>query len=141
MKSARVKFFISVFLIQMFLVIPLLAQRTHSTENLLMIFSGSDWCPSCMRFEKFILSDSAFIRYAAENLEISLVDFPQRKKLDQAIIKQNELLAEKYNPRGLFPTIILFSGQTDKFVRLPYTNQNTADFIELIEQKKQELLK
>jgi hypothetical protein len=56
-------------------------------------------------------------------------DFPQRKKLSEEAKKQNDALAEKYNPKGLFPHFVLvIPGQTDH-ATLIYNNQTSDQFI------------
>jgi FAD:protein FMN transferase len=95
----------------------------------LLIFSGSDWCIPCIRFRKEILADSSFLSYADSNLIILNADFPQKKKLPPEIIIQNEKLAEKYNPEGLFPHLLLLSPQGDIISKPWYSQQSPVEFI------------
>lgn len=73
----------------------------------LLVFAGSDWCQPCIRFEKQVLSDSTFLAYAALHLKVVKADFPQRKKLPADQRRANEQLAERYNPEGKFPHLVL----------------------------------
>jgi thiamine biosynthesis lipoprotein len=104
----------------------------ESQKPVLLIFSGSDWCAPCIRFQKTVLSDEQFQLYASDHLILLKADFPQRKKLAKAIEKQNEQLAEKYNPKGQFPHIVLLSSDQSVLSTLPYKNQNTAQFISML---------
>jgi thiol-disulfide isomerase/thioredoxin len=84
------------------------AKEQH--KLILLNFSGSDWCGPCIRMHSEILSDGAFLKMARENLILVNADFPRNKKNQPAatIKKQNESLADKYNPYGKFPfTVIL----------------------------------
>ena len=99
----------------------------------LLIFSGSDWCIPCIRFRKEILADSSFIKYSEENLVILNADFPQKKMLSPGTVTQNEKLAEKYNPEGLFPHLVLLSPDGDIITVLWYGQQNAGEFIRQIE--------
>lgn len=94
-----------------------------------LIFSGSDWCRECISFEKNILSDSAFVKFASNNLTILKIDFPQRKQISKEIQKHNETLAEQYNPNGQFPHILLL--RSDKSVNrsFQYRRQTAGEFI------------
>lgn len=94
-----------------------------------LVFAGSDWCAPCIRFQKEILSDSSFIRYSGENLVILKAEFPQKKKLPPEIVSQNEKLAEKYNPAGLFPHLVLLSPDGNVITTLWYEHQSPAEFI------------
>ncbi|MBC7759870.1 MAG: thioredoxin family protein [Phormidesmis sp. FL-bin-119] len=83
------------------------AKATH--KNILINFSGSDWCGPCIRLRKEILESDAFANYANDNLLLVRADFPRQKKNQLAAeqVKSNELLAEKYNPDGKFPYTLL----------------------------------
>ncbi|MDQ6812404.1 MAG: thioredoxin family protein [Bacteroidota bacterium] len=72
-------------------------------------FSGSDWCGPCIRLKKEIFSSDAFTNYATKNLVLVNADFPRYKKnaLLKEQVKENEALAEKYNPAGRFPFTVL----------------------------------
>lgn len=103
------------------------SRATH--KPVLLIFSGSDWCAPCIRFQKTVLSDEQFQTYASDHLILLKADFPQRKKLAKEIEEQNEQLAEKYNPKGQFPHIVLLRSDQSVLSTLPYKNQSTEQFI------------
>lgn len=94
-----------------------------------LIFSGSDWCQKCIHFEKKILSDTSFIQFSNENLILLNADFPQRKKLSNEEVKQNEALAESYNPDGLFPRFVLIDSDKKVIATITYNQQTSTDFI------------
>jgi len=98
-------------------------------KKVLLIFSGSDWCAPCAQFDKTILSSSAFSNFAKDNLIIIKADFPQRKKLPREIVKQNDALAEQYNPKGEFPEIVLLRSDKSVVKKLSFSNQSTDEFI------------
>lgn len=106
------------------------SKATH--KPVLLIFSGSDWCAPCIRFQKTVLSDEQFQIYASDHLILLKADFPQRKKLSKALEKQNEVLAEKYNPKGQFPHIVLLNSDQSVLSTLSYKNQDTAQFISML---------
>ena len=101
----------------------------NESKPVFLIFSGSDWCLPCIKFEKEVLSSSKFQEFAKKHLIILKADFPQRKKQDQALIKQNEALAEKYNPQGYFPDLVLLDNEGKVISRINYANQTVVDFI------------
>lgn len=98
-------------------------------KNKFIVFSGSDWCKGCIQFRKKILNDPSFASFAQDNLEIVVADFPQRAKLAKAVVEQNEVLAEKYNPKGVFPNLVLISGDGSQFEVVAYKNQTPQEFI------------
>lgn len=80
-------------------------------ELILLNFSGSDWCGPCIRMHKEIFNDAAFLNMAEQNLVMVNADFPRNKKnqLQPNIKKQNEALADQYNPSGKFPFTVLLN--------------------------------
>jgi thiol-disulfide isomerase/thioredoxin len=101
----------------------------ETKRPVLLIFSGSDWCAPCIRFEKTIIAQEAFQAYAREHLVILKADFPQRKKLPRAEAEQNQALAEKYNPQGLFPFVLLLTSAGASPITLDYNHKATDEFI------------
>jgi thiamine biosynthesis lipoprotein len=104
-------------------------QSVKEDKSVFMVFSGSDWCANCIRFEKNIVQDSAFQTFLQNNLLYLNVDFPQRKKQSAVLKKQNETLAEQYNPNGIFPTILLLTSDK-KSIPISYQQETTAVFID-----------
>ncbi len=84
-------------------------QAKESHKQILVNFSGSDWCGPCIRLRKEILETETFENYAGNHLILVRADFPRQKKnkLPSAQVKLNEAMAEKYNPDGKFPYTIL----------------------------------
>lgn len=80
-------------------------------ELILLNFSGSDWCGPCIRMHKEILDTKSFKKVAEDNLVVVNADFPRKKKnrLSKPQQKQNDALAEKYNPSGKFPYTLLLN--------------------------------
>jgi len=106
----------------------------------LIVFEGSDWCPNCISFEKNVLSNDVFSKFLENNqIEIEKIDFPQRKKLSKEQIKYNASVAEKYAFDGSYPTILLTSSATEKYLRLRYSNQTVEELINEIKLKMEKL--
>ncbi|KIA96158.1 thiol-disulfide isomerase [Pedobacter kyungheensis] len=84
-----------------------LAKANH--KQILINFSGSDWCGPCIRLRKEILESENFEGYASNNLLLVRADFPRQQKnqLSKAQVKLNEALAERYNKEGKFPYTVL----------------------------------
>ena len=87
------------------------AQKKAQSENkpIILVFSGSDWCGPCIKLDKQIWKSQEFINYANENYILVRADFPRKKenKLTEQQQKKNYQLAEKYNPEGYFPLVIV----------------------------------
>ncbi len=85
-----------------------LAKKLATKENkmILVNFTGSDWCPYCIKTESEIFSTDAFAKYVSDKFILLKIDFPRKKKLPRDISIQNERLATKYNVTGL-PTFLI----------------------------------
>ena len=55
------------------------ARSRAENKSLLIDFTGSDWCPPCMRLRKEVFSKPEFTDYAAKNLVLLEVDFQSAK--------------------------------------------------------------
>ena len=88
-----------------------LAKEKH--QLILLNFSGSDWCGPCIRMHREIFGNDEFIKMADSSLIMVNADFPRMKKnkLPAATVKQNEALADKYNPNGKFPFTLLLDAE------------------------------
>jgi len=110
-------------------------QARQSGKKILVVFSGSDWCLPCIRLEKNILTDSVFRLFAREHLVIVEADFPQRKKIPPPLRTQYETLADRFDPEGAFPKIVLLRADRSLVGVLSYTSQTPAAFIEEVQKK------
>jgi thioredoxin-related protein len=86
------------------------AMDQASTENkaVLLDFTGSDWCPWCIKMDKETLDQPAFKDYAKANLVCVLLDFPNQKPQPGSVKAQNAKLQKQYKVDA-FPTFILLS--------------------------------
>ncbi len=82
-------------------------QATESKKDLLIDFTGSDWCGWCIRLNEEVFSKEAFKAGVKDTMVLVELDYPKDKsKLTAATIQQNKELAEKYPIAG-YPTILL----------------------------------
>ena len=103
-----------------------------SGKKVMLVFSGSDWCIPCIRFNKQILSDSSFLSFAGQNLVLLEADFPQRKKIAAPLRLQYDSLAAAFNPQGAFPQVVILSPGKQLVAYVPYREDTPAGFISII---------
>ena len=75
-------------------------------KDMLLFFSGSDWCHWCQKLDKEVFSQEKFAREAEKDFILVNLDFPRKKELEKSIKEQNQQLQKTYGIRG-FPTVIL----------------------------------
>jgi thioredoxin-related protein len=111
-------------------------------QAILMIFSGSDWCKPCIQLREKILTHTEFTAFSDENMVLLELDFPYKKKnrLSKEQQKHNEALAEKYNPKGAFPLMVLLD-KSGKLIESYNYNKLLApkDYVRLFELKSKNL--
>lgn len=111
------------------------ALSVDSSKAKLMVFSGSDWCKPCIMLKQSILQSNEFQTYETSELDLIEVDFPYKKKnlLPKTKALHNEKLAEKYNPDGVFPKVILFDADDNIVGLIKYQkNMSPENFIDQI---------
>jgi len=92
------------------------AQTAH--KMILLNFSGSDWCGPCIKLKHEVFESPEFEQFASESLVLVRADFPRQKKnqLPKDQVAQNEILADKYNKKGIFPLTVLIDN-TGKIIK------------------------
>ncbi|MBP2282181.1 thioredoxin-related protein [Flavobacterium sp. CG_23.5] len=110
-------------------------EATNENKNILLVFSGSDWCGPCIKLERDIWKSGEFIAYAKNNLILERADFPKKKQNQLAveIKKQNQSLAEKYNKDGMFPLVLLLDKNGKVLGKLGYKNVSSKEYIGLLQ--------
>ena len=105
-------------------------------KRVLMVFSGSDWCKPCIQLRKEILESAEFQTFQRDQLVVLELDFPYRKKnsLSREQVAHNEKLAEKFNPKGAFPLVLLFDTSQESFKPISYKKgMSSNEFLDKIE--------
>ncbi|HSY19970.1 MAG TPA: thioredoxin fold domain-containing protein [Candidatus Acidoferrales bacterium] len=83
-----------------------LKQAQSENKMVLLDFTGSDWCPWCIKFDQDVLSTGKFNAYAGQKLQLVKVDFPQHTQLPDDLQRANNELARTFHVDG-YPTYVL----------------------------------
>lgn len=98
------------------------AQARAATEkkDLLVDFTGSDWCGFCIQLSQEVFEQDAFAKSAPEHFVLVELDFPRDTTgIPGETVARNEDLAREYRVQG-FPTIILMDAQGRPYARSGY---------------------
>ena len=74
-------------------------------KNILVYFTGSDWCPPCKMLESDFFDSEDFLRLSNRYV-LLYIDMPRNKDVlppDQ--MKQNQRLLANFNKKGIFPLL------------------------------------
>lgn len=88
-------------------IADLQSKSAAEKKNIAVYFSGSDWCTNCHKFKSQTLQLPEVESVLSNNYIYYAADFPQRKKLEAATIEANKFLADKLNPSGEFPVLVI----------------------------------
>jgi thiol-disulfide isomerase/thioredoxin len=69
-----------------------LAKAKSENKIVVIDFTGSDWCPWCIKFDKEALDTDKFAQYAKSHLELVMADFPNNKPQSDALKAGNAAL-------------------------------------------------
>jgi thioredoxin-related protein len=103
-------------------------------KNIVLVFSGSDWCGPCIRLEREIWTAEGFSEMAAEDFVFYKADFPRRKvnKLSEELSAQNSELAEKYNLRGAFPLVVILTPEGEVLGKTGYKKLTPPEYLAVL---------
>lgn len=103
-------------------------------KNIILIFSGSDWCAPCIKLEKNIWQSEVFQNESAENWILVKANFPRKKanQLSEEQSNHNRNLAEKYNIEGSFPLVVLLDNTGKVLGKMGFKNVPPEEYIKMI---------
>jgi len=85
------------------------AQAKATGRPIVAVFSGSDWCAPCVKYEREVFAQPAFVAYAKTRLVLAHFDFPQKpqNQPSPAQIKRNDAAKAQLNREGDFPLAVV----------------------------------
>lgn len=100
-------------------------------KNLLVDFTGSDWCGWCIRLNKEVFQHESWETAATKEYVLVALDFPQSEELQAKVPnpKRNRELAEELGVTG-YPTILLMTPAGDVFGRTGYQRGGPEKYLE-----------
>lgn len=107
---------------------------SEQNKNIIIVFSGSDWCAPCIKLDKNIWQSEAFKSEAAEEWVLVKVNFPRKKanELSKEQTEHNRKLAEKYNIEGSFPLVVILDKSGKVLGKMGFKNVTPEEYITMI---------
>lgn len=116
------------------------AKQTAAKEkkDLLVNFTGSDWCPYCIKLHDNVFSKKEFQEAIPKKFVMVTLDFPKDKsKQSKEEQQQNKKLQDQYSVSG-FPTIYLMDADGKPFAKnVGYGGDSAADYVKDLLNKDQ----
>jgi len=90
-------------------------------KDLLVDFTGSDWCGWCIRLHKEVFDHAAFDAGVKDHFILVALDFPRGEAAKKKVPNpaRNNELQQKYGVRG-FPTILLMGADGEVYGKTGY---------------------
>lgn len=105
------------------------ATAAKEKKDLLIDFTGSDWCGWCIKLNEEVFSKDAFRNVVPNDFVLVELDFPQdESKTTPEIKKRNEVLQQQYAVEG-FPTIILADAQGRPYAKTGYEEGGAEKYV------------
>lgn len=109
------------------------AAKVAKAENkdLLVDFTGSDWCPPCMRLEQDVFSKPEFLASAKKDFVLVKLDFPRGEEAKKKVPhpERNEELRDKFEVTG-YPTVLLLDSSGEVYGSTGYRPGSPAEYVE-----------
>lgn len=118
------------------------AKETAAKEkkDLLMDFTGSDWCSWCVKLKKEVFSKPEFEEAAPKSFVLVELDYPQSKEQDPKIKAQNEKLSETYTIEG-YPTILLADSTGRAYAKTGYEKGGPVPYLKHLDELRETRVK
>ena len=115
------------------------AKKKAATEkkDLLVDFTGSDWCHWCIKLNDEVFKHDAFKKGVADKYILVELDYPRKPenvaKQDPAVKAQNEKLQETYTIAG-FPTILLMDAKGRPYAQTGYEPEGPENYLKVLQE-------
>jgi thioredoxin-related protein len=102
---------------------------SESKKDLLIDFTGSDWCSWCIKLNDEVFKHDAFKAGVKDSFVLVEIDFPRAKdKLPEDARKRNTELGEKYAVQG-YPTILLCDAEGKPYAATGYEEGGPEKYV------------
>lgn len=112
------------------------AEAKKKNVDILMDFTGSDWCGWCIKLHKEVFDTPEFQKEIGKHFVLLELDFPQKKKLAPELVKQNEQLQAAFAIEG-FPSIVLVDHEGKPFAQTGYQPGGAEKYLAHLGELKQ----
>lgn len=109
----------------------------ESGKDLLVDFTGSDWCPPCKALTATVLSNEEFMAKAGAKFELLALDFPNSAEAKAKVpnSERNDELSKQYEITS-FPTVMLITTDGLVYGRWSgYGGESVEAYLEKLDQK------
>lgn len=115
------------------------AKAQKENKNILVDFSGSDWCGWCIKLDKEVFSTPEFTDAASKEYVLAVLDFPRkpenRAKIPAEQAAANEKMIQEFKVQG-FPTVLIMNKDGELMGRTGYAPGGPDAYLKSLEKIK-----
>ncbi|MFT4513672.1 MAG: thioredoxin-related protein [Planctomycetota bacterium] len=116
------------------------AKAKAEKKDLLLDFTGSDWCGWCTKLDAEVFAHADFQQAALKNFVLVKIDIRQNKSgMSKDLIAQNDALVFRFGITN-FPTLLMMDSQTNVYDMLGYEKGGPGPFNEAMAAKRKQAL-
>ncbi len=108
-------------------------QAAEQGKDILVLFTGSDWCSWCVKLEGEVLNQDGFGSKVSADFVLLKLDFPRNKTLADSVKKQNETLRDEFKAKHGFrgyPTVYLTDSEAVPYAKTGYQAGGPDKYLE-----------
>ena len=115
------------------------AKAKAEGKDLLINFTGSDWCGWCKKLEGEVFHHKAFLDTALKGYVMVFLDFPNAEELKAKVVdpELNNKLRDDYGVQG-YPSIILTNADGHPYAKTGYQEGGPEGYLKHMEELKAE---
>ena len=111
-------------------------QAAGDDKDLMILYTGSDWCPPCKLLENEVLSQKEFHFEIDPHYVLVKLDFPKLVEQDPKIAERNTEWLKRFGIEG-YPTIVLTDVSLKPYAFLGYEEGGFQNYLALVEEARQ----
>ena len=105
-------------------------------KDLLLFFTGSDWCPPCKLLNDEVFSQEDFQFEASRHFVLVKLDFPKDTPQTEKLKAQNKEMASRYGVES-YPTVVLMDINSKPYAITGYQEGGVANYLGALEEFRQ----
>jgi thioredoxin-related protein len=115
------------------------AAAKEAGKDLLVDFTGSDWCGWCHKLDDEVFSHDEFIEGVKDHFILVALDFPRAEAIKAKVPnpERNQALMEKYGVQG-FPTVLAMTSDGTVYGRTGYEQGGPENYLANLDKMRTE---
>jgi protein disulfide-isomerase len=102
------------------------AEAAATRRRLLVLFTGSDWCPGCIKFEEEVANSPDFLSFTSVSFVLLRLDYPRELPQPPELREQNRALRKRFEI-NVYPSLLILDADGNEPVKVDFSKPRPAD--------------